>query len=111
MKPCDSLWLMGVIALSFAAPAYTRAAETTEATASSSLADFAPAGAVDGNRFSAEQGAAWKGQPGQKEWWWQVRFSQPRAIGAILQVQGDHSSFLRNAPQHYIWQGSLDGET
>jgi hypothetical protein len=103
--------LIGVCALPFTAPVYVRAAGTMEATASSSLAEFVPAGAVDGNRFSAERGTAWKGQPGEKEWWWQVRFSQARAIGAILQVQGDHSSFLRNAPRHYVWQGSLDGKT
>ena len=111
MRSCGSLWLLGAFVLHFAAPVCAGAAETIEATASSSQAKFVPAGAVDGNRFSAEEGAAWKGQPDEKEWCWQVRFSQARAIGAILQVQGDHSALLRHAPRHYVWQGSLDGKT
>jgi hypothetical protein len=102
--------LIGIFMLSFAAPLGAGAAEKPEATASSSLADFVPVGAVDEDRFSAEKGAAWKGQAGEKEWWWQVRFPQVRAIGAILQVQGDHATLLRNAPRNYVWQGSLDGK-
>jgi hypothetical protein len=38
-----------------------------------------------------------------------VRFPQPRAIGAILQTNGDHPVCLRNAPRRYVWQWSPDG--
>lgn len=109
MRPCR--WLFGLFALTFAVWAPANAAELGEATASSSQTGFAPAGVLDGNRFSAERDTAWKGQVGQKEWWWQVHFAQPRTIGAILQVQGDHLTFLCNSPEQYVWQGSLDGKT
>ena len=105
MKASRWCWPIGVFAFTFAALASANAAESEEATASSSQADFAAGGVLDGNRFSAEQEHAWKGQAGQKEWWWQVRFAQLRTIGTILQIQGDQTTFLRNAPQQYVWQG------
>jgi hypothetical protein len=111
MSGCGSRWLIRVVVLHFVVLAQARAAETLDATASSSLADFAPSGAVDGNRFSATKSGAWKGQAREKQWWWQVRFPQSRTIGAILQVQGDQATFLRNAPHDYVWQGSVDGRT
>jgi len=66
---------------------------------------------VDGERFSAGAGSAWKGHPGAATWWWQVRFAKPRAVGAILQVVGDHEVVFRNAPKCYFWQTSRDGQT
>jgi hypothetical protein len=80
-----------------------------EVDASSSTAGFAPKGAVDGDRFSTESDAAWKGRKGDKTWWWQVRYPEPRAIGAILQINGDHPTVLRNAPRRYVWRWSSDG--
>lgn len=78
------------------------------ATASSSIAGYEPAGAVDGQRFAATTGAAWKGRPGASPWWWQARFAAPQRIGAILQIVGDHEVVLRNAPRRYVWQASDD---
>jgi hypothetical protein len=82
-----------------------------EATASSD-SDGAPAGgAIDGDRFSVEPGKSWKGGRGAGEWWWQATFDEPRAVGVILQINGDHPSMLQNAALRYVWQGSLDGRT
>ena len=47
---------------------------------------------------------------GDASWWWQIEFPQPRDVGAILQVHGDHEYALRNAPSTYIWQASQDGK-
>ncbi len=80
-------------------------------TASGSQAKFGPEGAVDGRRFSLEPGSAWKGDQGQKQWWWRIRFPERRRIGSILQVNGDHAFILRNAPERYVWQWSGDGRT
>ena len=85
------------------------AAERTQA--SSTQADFPAAGAVDGDRFAATSGHAWKGESGPGAWRWQVDFGRPRRVGAILQVQGDHDFVLRNAPTRYDWLASLDGTT
>jgi ABC-type transport system involved in cytochrome c biogenesis permease component len=46
MRPYGALRLLGIIVLPFAVPVWAGAAETTEATAYSSLAPFVPAGAV-----------------------------------------------------------------
>jgi hypothetical protein len=83
------------------------AAETI--TASSSENDSAPAGVIDGNRFSFAANAAWKGRKGESNWWWQIDFGHPRNVGAILQIHGDHEFVLRNAPQTYRWESSDDG--
>jgi hypothetical protein len=80
------------------------------ATASSTAPGSDPAGALDADRFSPLPAAAWHGAPGASCWWWQVRFPQPRAVGAILQVVGDHPYCLRDAPRDYVWQASTDGQ-
>jgi len=77
----------------------------------SSTATGSARGAVDGDRFSIDAGSLWKGQEDAETWWWQVRFDKPRAIGAILQINGDHPGVLRNAARHYVWQTSSDGKT
>jgi hypothetical protein len=82
-----------------------------EAQASSSSSGFGPVGAINGDRFSAEVDAAWKGRKGANGWWWQVRFIEPRDIGAILQIHGDQATVLHNAPRRYVWRWSMDGET
>jgi hypothetical protein len=68
-----------------------------EVAASSFSPKFPAEGASNGERFSAEPGSAWKGSPGATNWWWQIHFSEPREIGAFLQVVGDHPFVFRNA--------------
>jgi hypothetical protein len=80
------------------------------ASASGAVPGFEAAGALDGNRFSIEKGAAWKGTREGQSWWWEVDFEKPRLVGAILQVVGDHPFVLRNAPRQSVWQRSDDGE-
>ncbi len=79
--------------------------------ASSVLGGFTAEGAINGERFSAEPGSAWKGGRDATNWWWQIQFDQPHAIGALLQVSGDHPFVFRNAPRRYAWRGSADGRT
>jgi hypothetical protein len=79
------------------------------AKASSSLSEFEAAGALDGDRFSAMEGSAWKGARGARNWWWEVRFTELREVGAILQIHGDHPTILRNAPKRYMWRWTADG--
>jgi len=81
-----------------------------ELSASSSAPGYDPRGPADGQRFSAGPGHAWQGLAGQSNWWWQVRFAEPRQVGAILQIIGDHPFILRDAPRDYVWQSSQDGE-
>src|SRR5262249_37554320 len=69
----------------------------------------AAAGAVDHDRFSAETGHVWQGAPNTSNWWWQIRFDAPKEIGAVLQIAGDHSFVLRDAPRDFVWQWSMDG--
>jgi F5/8 type C domain len=83
--------------------------EPVFASASSSAEGFPAGAAVDGERFSIRAGGLWKGRGGESNWWWQVSFAQPRDIGAISQITGDHEFVLRNAPRRYVWQGSRDG--
>jgi len=78
-------------------------------TASSSAAGYEAGGALNGDRFSLERGSAWKGETNASRWWWQVEFAQPRTVGAILQVVGDHSFVFRQAPRRFVWQRSEDG--
>jgi hypothetical protein len=80
-------------------------------TASSTTLGSAPEGAVDRDRFSSKPAALWRGRPGERSWWWQAEFAEPREVGAILQVHGDHEFALRNIPKTYVWQTSLDGKT
>lgn len=77
--------------------------------ASSTAAGSSPAGAADGDRFATDLTKCWRGKAGESYWWWEVRFPRPRAVGAILQVVGDHDLVLRNAPKKYVWQASADG--
>jgi GMP synthase-like glutamine amidotransferase len=82
---------------------------TGEASASTTAPNSSAQGAIDGDRFALRPGMFWKGAGGAKTWWWQLRFAEPRPVGAILQVQGDQPSILANAPRRYRWQTSLDG--
>ena len=77
--------------------------------ASSFQAGFEPQGAMNQDRFSAGERMAWKGRAGESNWWWQVEFAGPRAVGALLQIQGGHEFVFRDAPKSYVWQSSPDG--
>ena len=77
--------------------------------ASSSGLGSRPEGAIDGDRFAVELSSVWKGRAGDTAWWWQIEFPEPRRLGAILQIHGDHEYALRNAPGRYVWQVSQDG--
>lgn len=85
------------------------AAPAGKITVSSTAPGYSPEGPVNGDRFSTVAEAAWKGGKSERSWWWQVEFPEPRAIGAILQINGDHVSVLRNAPRRYVWRWSDDG--
>jgi hypothetical protein len=78
--------------------------------ASDSQPGFAAAGAVDRDRFASGTNHAWKGTAGRTNWVWQFQFAQPREVGAILQIQGDHAFVFQNAPETYVWQYSADGQ-
>ena len=80
-----------------------------EASASTTAPNSPADGAIDGDRFAIKPGTFWKGSGGAKTWWWQLRFPEPRPVGAILQVHGDQPSILSGAPSRYRWQSSLDG--
>jgi len=88
----------------------TAAAVEGEVAASSVAAGTSPGGAVDGDRFSVAAGSLWKGEADQGVWWWQIRFPQPRPVGAILQIHGDRPMSFRDAPRDYVWQFSEDGQ-
>lgn len=81
-----------------------------EVTSSGSRPGMPATGASDGDRFSAGEGHAWSGVPGQSSWWIQFSFPEPRPIGAILRIVGDHEFVSRNAPKESVWEVSLDGE-
>jgi hypothetical protein len=100
----NSLWLWLVLASARAA------AGAQLVSASTSEMDCSPPGAMDGDRFSLAPESMWKGGRGESNWWWQVDFGRPRRVGAILQIHGDHDFVLRNAPRHYRWEASDDGE-
>ncbi|HWB11703.1 MAG TPA: discoidin domain-containing protein [Pirellulales bacterium] len=78
--------------------------------ASSNQPGFTAAGGMDGDRFNPDAAHAWKGSTEAESWWWQCRWSEPREVGAILQVVGDDPMTLQNAPRRYVWQSSLDGQ-
>ncbi|HZJ14077.1 MAG TPA: discoidin domain-containing protein [Chthoniobacteraceae bacterium] len=80
-------------------------------TASSTASGSRAAGAFDRDRFSISHSAAWIGGQGEASWWWQIEFQEPRQIGAILQIVGDHAFIFRHSPQRYVWQASDDGGT
>jgi len=98
------------LALGLAARLPSAASVAPTTAASTALPGFGAGGVLSGNRFECGAGAAWKGDPAAAGWWWQVRFPEPRAVGALLQIQGDDPLRLRNAPRKYVWQGSLDGK-
>lgn len=89
----------------------TVAAAAPDISASSIDPASSAAGAVDGDRFSFAPAASWVGARGETGWWWQIRFPEPREVGAILQIVGDHDFVFRHAPLRYVWQASDDGET
>jgi len=99
------------IAILISTSAVSHAPAAPLATASSSLPRCDPAGAINGERFSPEPGSVWKGANDATNWWWQIRFDQPRDIGTILQIVGDHPFVLHNAPRKFIWRGSRNGES
>jgi hypothetical protein len=108
-----SFWsMLAVLGFSFCPITTGLGAEPArpQATASSALDDFTPAGAIDSDRFGFDAGKAWKGKTGEAQWWWQVSFAEPREVGSILQINGDHELVLQNAPKRYVWQWSLDGQ-
>jgi len=74
------------------------------ARASTEHPGFAAGGALEHDRFSLAPASMWKGAAGENSWWWQADFAQPRKVGAILQVLGEHDFVLRNAPRRYVWQ-------
>lgn len=80
-----------------------------QVTASSTITGFSANGAVDGNRFSTDEGSLWMSRGGDS--WWQVRFPEPRQVGAILQIHGDHEFLHQHVPANYRWQHSHDGNT
>jgi uncharacterized repeat protein (TIGR03806 family) len=80
-------------------------------TASTTAGGSSPAGAMEGNRLATDAAKLWRGQEGERSWWWQVEFAEPREVGAILQIHGDHEFALQNAPKKYVWSASQDGET
>src|SRR5262249_43499429 len=73
------------------------ATELERASASSSQPGYAPAGAIDHDRFSFASNHAWKGEGLGSNWFWEIQFSKPRDLGAILQIQGDHEFVFQNA--------------
>ena len=79
------------------------------ATASTFQPGYDAEGAIKGDRFSVDPGSIWKGRAGESNWWWGIEFAEPRNIGSIVQIHGDHPFALRNAPKRYVWQASLDG--
>jgi hypothetical protein len=97
-----------IIAL-MAGALFLDAAPHPVATASGTMPGFEPSGALDRNRFSFEGGSAWKGSTNDSRWWWQIDFNEPRPVGAILQIVGDHAFVFRNAPRRFVWQRSDDG--
>src|SRR5262245_9828211 len=80
------------------------------ASASTSAPGYGPAGARDGQRFDCSKSSCWQGNSNERSWWWQVQFTKPCTMGAILQINGDHPLVFRNAPKNYVWQLSNDGE-
>ena len=82
-----------------------------ETLASTTAEGTAPSGAVDGDRFSTEPARLWRGKADEASWWWRISFPEPRTVGAILQVVGEHQIALCNAPETYVWQASQDNRT
>jgi hypothetical protein len=90
-------------------PAWAGGKIQGETSASGTAPGSSSRGPIAVDRFSAGSESCWRGLAGAKNWWWQIRFAEPRMIGAILQIQGDQPSMFANAPLDYIWQASRDG--
>ena len=99
-----------VLPLFFAIAKAPAAADAPRASASSEQDGSQAAGAADGDRFAHEGHHAWRGKAGEKTWWWQLAWNEPRNVGAILQIVGDDPLLLQNAPDKSVWQASLDGK-
>jgi hypothetical protein len=100
--------LTGVVLLGFGTQGF--AANIDFVAAASTFQDgFEAQGALNKDRFSAGERMAWKGRAGESNWWWQVEFVEPRTIGVLLQIQGDHEFVFRDCPKSYVWQSSADG--
>ena len=76
---------------------------------SSSQLQFGARGALDENRFGTNSGSIWKGLTGKSNWWLEIEIKDAQQVGAILQIVGNHSFVLQNAPASYCWQSSDDG--
>src|SRR6476646_7671768 len=100
-----SAWAICLILLAFSARSELISQTGAHATVSGQQIAFPAAGPIDGDRFSAER--AWKGLSGAVRWWWKLQLTEPREIGAILQITGDHGYVLTNAPHDYRWEYSL----
>lgn len=100
-------WLILVIAALLVPPARAELTELTTS-ASTTAAGHSPLGGRDGDRFAVTPAHTWRGASGDNGWWWEAKFAEPTAIGAILQITGDHEFVLRNAPRRYVWQVSDD---
>jgi Glutamine amidotransferase class-I len=110
---CRTEWAQFLIGMAVAVVIWTgpqAAAMGAEARASSTAEGTYASGAIDHDRFSVSPRSIWRGHADATTWWWECRWSEPRSIGAILQVIGDDSTTLHNAPRTYVWQISLDGE-
>ncbi len=104
------LFAFGLLYAAIRTDALSAASLQFEASASTTAMGSSAGGAVDGYRFSLRADSFWKGACEDKTWWWQVRFPEPRSVGAILQINGDQPSIFSNAPRHYVWQWSQDGQ-
>jgi len=62
-----------------------------------------------GTAQASRETILWTPEPGAGPWVWEKQFDSVRQVGAILQVNGDHSFVLKNAPSTYLWLGSEDG--
>jgi hypothetical protein len=105
---CGALWLAHFLACRPATAAVS-VDPITSAVAFPGTQSTPAAGPLDPDRFSLAPNSIWQGTPGATSWWWQVEFPEPRKVGAILQVLGDHDFVFRNAPRQYVWQWSPDG--
>jgi hypothetical protein len=109
--PVPVIWvlLFGIVLSGFRIQGFAAGTDCV-ATVSSFQDGFEAQGALNKDRFSADERMAWKGRAGESNWWWQAEFPQRRSIGVILQINGDHEFVLRNTPRSYVWQTSLDGK-
>ena len=107
-RASDKPWLAAAFLLVGLAWASRVAAEPlapprpNEASASTTAPGASPSGAIDGDRFALKPGTFWKGAGAASTWWWQVRFAEPRLVGAILQVHTATSRPFSPPPRNDI---------